>query len=485
MLALDESYVNAAAPNADAAKNGRALMLKKQFLNCHISADQTLLFGQCQGSGKVPYDCSCDFLKPESPIHRCSCPSRQFPCKHCIGLMYIYLQNAGAFTVAAVPEALQAKREKAEVRAEKKKEESAKPKKVNKSALTKKIHAQLEGIKLLEQMTQNLVRIGIGNMNVKSIHEIEDRAKQLGDAYLPGAQAALRSYTALFESENGNFDDSISASSREVIYSNAFDQLARLNAMVKQGRSYLEKRLADPELKPETDSSIAAWLGHAWQLTELGDAGLVQNNVELMQIAFNTHDDAARLEIVDTGIWVELQSGNVYTTKNYRPYHAVKFIKEEDSFFQIAQIDQLYIYPGDLNQRIRWQAAKSRAVDPKDFAAIHERAEADFAAFTKLIKNNLKGPLSEKQPVCLLRFKQIGKVNEQYVIEDANGNRITLTDRGIREEPRSLHLLPYLPAESLYNQTLAGRFRHDLDSRRLELTPLAIITQHEIIRLTL
>jgi len=485
MLTLDESYVDAAAPNADAAKNGRALMLKKRFLNCHISNDQTLLFGQCQGSGKVPYDCSCDFSRPESPVHRCSCPSRLFPCKHCIGLMYAYLQNAKVFTIADVPEALQSKREKAEVRAEKKKEESTKPKKVNKSALVKKIHAQLDGISLLEQMTQNLVRIGIGNMNAKSVQEIEERAKQLGDAYLPGAQAALRSYTSLFASDNGDFDKSMPASAREAVYSDALDQLARLSAMVKQGRSYLEKRLADPELKPETDSGIAAWLGHAWQLTELQDAGLVQNDAELMQLAFNTHDDAARLEMVDTGIWVELQSGKIYTTKNYRPYHALKFIKEEDSFFLIAQVDQLYIYPGELNQRIRWQSAKSRVLEPKDYAAIHKQSHADFATLTKSIKNNLKGPLSEKQPVYLLRFKQIGKINEQYVIEDAAGNRITLTDQGIPEEPRSLHLLPFLPTESLCNQTLVGRFRHDLDTRRLEVKPLGIITEHEIIRLTL
>jgi len=485
MLALDESYVDAAAPNADAAKNGRALMLKKRFLNCHLSGDQTMLFGQCQGSGKVPYDCSCDFLRPESPVHRCSCPSRQFPCKHCIGLMYAYVQNAKAFTIAEVPDALQAKREKAEVRAEKKKEESAKPKKVNKSALTKKIHAQLEGINLLEQMTQNLVRIGIGNMNAKSIQEIEDRAKQLGDAYLPGAQSALRSYTRLFATDDGDFNDSMSATAWEMIYSDALDQLTRLSAMVKQGRSYLEKRLADPELRPETDSSIAAWLGHAWQLTELQEAGFVQQDVELLQLAFNTHDDAARMEMIDTGIWVEIRSGKVYTTKNYRPYHAIKFIKEEDSFFQIAQVERLYVYPGDMNQRVRWQNSKSRAVEPKDYAAIDKQAHADFATLTKAIKNNLKAPLAEKQPVCLLRFKQIGVINDQFVVEDHTGNRITLTDQGIREEPCSLQLLPFLPPDSLRDQTLVGRFRHDLDTRRLEVKPLGIVTEHEIIRLTL
>ena len=35
------------------------------------------------------------------------------------------------------------------------------------------------------------MRLGIGNMNAKLAKEMEEQAKQLGNAYLPGAQAAL------------------------------------------------------------------------------------------------------------------------------------------------------------------------------------------------------------------------------------------------------------------------------------------------------
>ncbi len=485
MNTIDEAFVDTAAPNADASKNGRALVLKKKFLHYNISDDQSLLFGKCQGSGKDPYFCSSDFARPESPVHRCSCPSRQFPCKHSIGLMYAYVQNPKAFSVAEVPADLQSKREKAEVRAEKKKEESTKPKQVNKSALAKKIKAQLDGINLLEQLTQNLVRIGIGNMNAKSAQEIEERAKQLGDAYLPGAQSALRSYTSIFSAEDGKFNDKMTSMAREAIYSEALDSLARLNALVKQGRAYLEKRLADPELAPETDSSIAAWLGHAWQLSELRQAGLVVENAQLMQLAFNSHDDIARLEFVDTGIWVDIEKGNLYTTKNYRPYKAVKFIKAEDSFFQVAQIPQLCVYPGDMNQRIRWEGVIARPAESKDYQSIRKFAHKDFAALTKTIKGNLKGPLSEKQPVCLLQFKQIGLVGDVFVVEDSAGNRLTLTDKGMSEEPPSVQLLRLLPSEMLAGQTLVARFRHDLDTRRLEVKPLSIVSENEVVRLTL
>jgi len=333
--------VESAAPNADAMKNGRALVVKGKFVALHADADETIVFGQCQGSGKVPYECSCDFARPDQPTHRCSCPSRQFPCKHCIGLMFAYVLKRASFKVAEVPAALAEKREKLATRVEAKKVEASGPRTVNKAALAKKIQAQLDGIELLEKLTLDLARIGIGNMNAKTAREIEEKAKQLGNAYLPGAQAALHRYTKLFGGEDGAFDAKALASRGEAMFSEALDQLSRLHSIVKQGRAYLKRRLEDPELKPEVATPIAAWLGHAWQLAELKAVGLVQTDVELLQLAFNSHDDVARQEYIDTGVWMNLNTGAIQVTQNFRPYKAAKYIKSDDSFFQVAQVKEL------------------------------------------------------------------------------------------------------------------------------------------------
>src|SRR4051794_12461291 len=237
MIAIDEAYVDAAAPTADAAKNGRGLVLKNKLGNLHVSDDGSLLFGECQGSGSKPYQCSCDFARPEQPTFRCTCPSRQFPCKHCLGLMYAYAQKK-PFTPSAVPEDLQAKREKLADRAEKKATTADKPKEVNQAALAKKIKAQLDGIDVLERLTHDLVRLGIGNMNAKLAHEVEKQANQLGDAYLPGARAALHRYTQLFSDDDGTFARK-PAWHAERVHTEALDQLCRLHAIIKQGRAYL------------------------------------------------------------------------------------------------------------------------------------------------------------------------------------------------------------------------------------------------------
>jgi hypothetical protein len=481
MIAIDENFVAAAAPNAEAAKNGRGLVLKNKFLALHHSPDETLLFGHCQGSGKSPYVCSADFAVPDKPVYRCTCPSRQFPCKHSLGLLYAKAEGR-KFTVADVPAELATKREKAAERVEKRKVEAVKPRTVNKSALAKKIKAQLEGIDLLEKLTQDVVRLGIGNMNAKTAHELEEQARQLGNAYLPGAQTALRNYTKLFYSEQG---DDLTAAGREAVYSEALDQLSRLHALISKGRTYLQRRLEDPELAPETDSPIAAWLGHAWQLRELKDAGLVEENVELVQLAFNSHDDVARKEYVDTGIWVQLASGRICVTQTFRPYKAVKYIKSDDSFFQVAQITELCVYPGDINPRVRWDGMVARAIEAKDLAAIRGRGRDEFAAVVKEVKSHLKAPLADKHPICALNFRRIGAVGKEFVVEDKAGQRLVLTDAGLTEEPRSSHLLALLPPEVLENQTLIARFRHDLDTRTLRVKPLSLVTASDVIRLTL
>ena len=131
-IPLSKAQVDAAAPNADAIKNGETLVRKGQLAALSRDADDTLLFGQCAGSGKDPYRPSADFTNPGAPVYRCSCPSRQFPCKHVLALLYAHVAGQ-PFAVADVPADLTAKRAKSEARTEKK---QARPRPPRRSART-------------------------------------------------------------------------------------------------------------------------------------------------------------------------------------------------------------------------------------------------------------------------------------------------------------------------------------------------------------
>lgn len=482
MIKFDEAFVDASAPNAEAAKNGRALVSKSKFLSHSISEDETILFGQCQGSGSTPYSCSVDFARPDQPTHRCSCPSRQFPCKHALGLMYAFAQGR-PFPKQAIPEDLLQKREKLLARADKPKVVSNKPKQVDKSALGKKIKVQLDGIDVLEKLTTDLVRLGVGNMNAKLASEMKEQAKQLGNAYLPGAQTALLRYTQLFSGNDGRYADNPSHRS-EALFAEAVDHLCRLHALIRHGRTYLQQRLDDPDLSPEIDSNIAAWLGHAWQLAELKEAGLVENDVELIQLAFNSFDDTARREYVETGIWMSLGNGKIRFTQNFRPYKAAKYINSDDSFFDVVKVRELCVYPGTINPRIRWDGMESRPITAEDFQSVRSAASSDFAATVKEVKGHLKNPLSDKSPVYALNFRRVGKIGSTFIVEDSRGDRLVLSDDPFADEPQTCPLLPMVGSDCLENQTLIVRFHHDLNTRRLEAKPLSIVTSKAIVRLT-
>jgi hypothetical protein len=482
-MQIDEAYADSQATNAAAIKNARGVVVKRKLVGLFRSADGTLLFGDCKGSGAENYRPSADFSDPAKPVYRCTCPSRQFPCKHSLALLYAYARGS-KFSEKDVPADIAEKRTKSEQRAEKKKEDADKPHKVNVSALKKKIQTQLGGLDLLESLVNDFVRAGLGTLNAKSARQVEEQARQLGDAYLPGAQNALHALTGLFYRSQISSEDELKASERERIYSAALDQLNRLHSLCKQGRKYLQTRLETPELKPETETDIAAWLGHAWQLRELKDAGLVQNNVELLQLAFNAHDDWTRQEFVETGVWLNLQTGAVQLTRNYRPYRAAKMIREDDSCFTVMICPELCVYPGNLNPRVRWEASEPRPATNADYARARDFAKPDVKSVIKDVKTQLRTPLGDRHPFALIKYRALGRAGEDVVIEDQTGERLVLADDAYGGEPATLPLLPMLPRNARHDQVLLVRFHHDLDSQKLRAKPLSVVTENEIIRLT-
>ncbi|WP_106585912.1 SWIM zinc finger family protein [Murinocardiopsis flavida] len=52
-----------------------------------------VVFGECSGSGSAVYQVSVDLAAAGSPGHRCTCPSRKFPCKHVLGLLLLWARG--------------------------------------------------------------------------------------------------------------------------------------------------------------------------------------------------------------------------------------------------------------------------------------------------------------------------------------------------------------------------------------------------------
>lgn len=464
--------INASAPNSTAVQNAKGLIKKKKFVKLFKSPDETVIFGECEGSGKDNYAVSVDFIKPENPVYRCTCPSRQFPCKHALGLMYSYIEGF-KFAAADIPGDILEKREKAEKR-ETKNQDAPKAKtagKVNKSALAKKLKAQIEGLELLEKITNSIITAGFGSLDAKSLKNLNEQEKQLGNSYLPNIQGSLKVFISFFKDHD----------KKEDIYGKAMNALSTLNAASKKGREYLEKRLEDESLPMDTESIMEEWLGHAWQLSELKECGRILEDTNLLQLSFSTYVSFARQELMDLGRWINLKDGNIYETVNYRPFKAVKYIKEEDSFFSVVKAKELFIYPGDINKRVRWEEMSIRDVTHDDLSSIKSYAKKSYPDVIKSVKNQMKNPLSDKNPAVLVGYSRIGIVNNSYTCEDYSGFRILLKD--YKTDIPSCYLLRFMKQKDLHDGALLVSFNHDLDSGVLSAQPLSIVTDTGIIRL--
>ena len=111
MKNITEQLILSLAPNPAAASNGKKISKSGGFQKLYRSSDDTFFMGECKGSGKNPYITSADYIDPEHPVFRCTCPSRQFPCKHSLGLMYEMMEEK-SFMPCEIPEDIQRKRGK-------------------------------------------------------------------------------------------------------------------------------------------------------------------------------------------------------------------------------------------------------------------------------------------------------------------------------------------------------------------------------------
>jgi hypothetical protein len=465
--------IDSYAPNAAASQNGLELFRKGRLKNLRMSRDGALLLGGCEGSGKEDYAVSADFIDPANPVFRCTCPSRQYPCKHALGLLWARA-GGGKFMPCDIPDDILEKREKAAKRRQSKEDAPGrKPaeRKANRAALAKKIQAQTEGLGILDKVAREIASAGLGLMNRERANAYRPQVLQLGDHYLPGAQAMLRGFLLLFEPDRMDEGGCVKA----------LAELGRLHALAARGREYLEKKAEDPEANLDTATEMEELLGNAWQLSQLKALGMAETDAELMQLSFRCYADEAAQEFVDEGLWVNLKSGETVRTVSRRPYKAVKHIKEEDSFSRLARVPELVRYPGEMNPRVRWEGMTAGEPAPEHFERILAHAVPSYADAVKAARKAFKNPLYRGSPAFLLRFSRIGTVGDEAILENEAGERLALADAP--DYPHTVGNLYFLGRKHLENAAMFGVFHRVPGNGKLCFHPLSVVWPGGIVRL--
>jgi hypothetical protein len=185
--------ITAIAPDAASLKAGRDLGSPRKWQS--LGGDDVVLWGLAMGSGKEPYQTRValgDFAT------KCSCPSRKFPCKHALGLMFIAAADAGALTEKARPawvvewvEARAAREEKLNVRAVEKASAPVDEKGAAKRRQQREARVA-DGVSLLRQTLLDLVREGLASPTARAASTWENLARRMVDCQAPGLAGNLR-----------------------------------------------------------------------------------------------------------------------------------------------------------------------------------------------------------------------------------------------------------------------------------------------------
>jgi len=395
--------------------------------------------------------------------------------------MYAYAQGQ-PFIQADVPDDIATKRTNAEKRAENKvtkaqekvKQEKSNintaPSKAKITAAVKKINIQLEGLDIAEKLTKNLIQTGLAGHDAKARKALSDQITQLGNYRIKGIQRAF-------------FDLHMSMAQDDSHFTQSVPQTIYLSALVKKAREHLSAKKEDTQniLKLDITSAIEEQIDHTWKLEELHAYGCFIQNAEIVQLSFDVYDDPAKKEFVDTGYFLDLQGGQIFKTQNFRPYKALKHISQDDSVLAPLVTDALYIYPGGLNPRVRFDKYSLRSWQESDFAAIKNHAHDDYVTLLRNIKNQLKSPLGDKNPVALIKITDLQTLNDNQgtiyaSTKDSKGNTQLLYGD-------TLPVLLMIEPRLLEGHVLLVMYENDINSGLLTASPLSIITDDRVIRL--
>jgi len=174
LLTLDQ--VIALAPDASSVKASRPLSNPRKWESW--ASDGDTLWGLAKGSGKKPYQTQ---IVLAEPAFKCSCPSRKFPCKHALALMFMAASTPDEVPAEEIPDWVREWLDSREARIEKKaKSEKAQPDtKAAAKRKDKKLERIDEGVELLHQFLEDIARQGIADPSLKEPGIWEEMAKRM------------------------------------------------------------------------------------------------------------------------------------------------------------------------------------------------------------------------------------------------------------------------------------------------------------------
>ena len=192
MATFTEEQIAQLAPDASSLKAGRDLANEKKWPDLHYN--HRVIWGLAQGSGSQPYRTQVD---QGSLGYNCTCPSRKFPCKHALGLLFIFARRPDLFQQSnAEPDWVEKWMNTREEKVEKAKATRLHPAIKDVKSKAKREAVRLELVKAgaaeLELLLRDLLRSGLLNLPNRGNGFFEQAAARMVDQQANGLAQMLR-----------------------------------------------------------------------------------------------------------------------------------------------------------------------------------------------------------------------------------------------------------------------------------------------------
>lgn len=477
-MQITEYWIVSHAPNPETAENARMLSEDECFSARQRAEETETYWAECAGSAPNPYHVSLDWSLPgEEPVYSCSCPSKQTPCKHVLGLMYEILMGKSfetartPFYVARVRAREAAKRGKAQARLERARKHDA-------VAREKRLNRKLEGLAKAEKTLNTILKSGLGaGLSGFPTQPVERLATELGNWEIPGARDALGRAVAAERRVR------LEGADEKLCRGELLRALASLHTLIREGSGCLEAQLAEGRGAME-NPMLFELLGGEWDMDELYAMGSFRNNARMLQLSFDVLYDEARRVRVERSFWMELTRGGIVHTINERSSKLTEGGTSDDTSFELLEIPVLYETPGAVCPRVWWGEAIAREPLERDYLAVRALAAVDVATAVKSASQSICEPLLPGCAPVFVRVGRIGRVGGALVLEDGEGGRIELRDRRADgADHASTCRLAALAEPPEEGDAIFGLAFYDEPDRRYCLHPYSLAKANDIIRL--
>lgn len=241
-----DEKIAALAPNDSTERRGRTLANSAKW-NV-IATNYEAIWGECKGSGSQPYVVQ---INLSGPKYKCSCPVRKPPCKHVLGLFFLFAKSSAVFKYQAPTEAVQnwlnqqspnATSNTAKTTAPVLKTEEAleQARAAKEKRWAQRMQLMASGMDELELWLTDLIRQGIANTAIQKASFWNQVAAKMVDAKLPRISTYLKETHQLIQ-QNQNWSEIV---------------VARLGELYLWSESFKKRALLSPDMQEELYQSL-------------------------------------------------------------------------------------------------------------------------------------------------------------------------------------------------------------------------------------